>query len=139
MMKIDPLAFMFLDGVSLMRRIFTAVPTLALLLVFGASSARAADFMAFETGAVRPMVLSGEASRLFALNIPDNRLEVFSVDAQGLTVLGSVQVGMEPCALAQAPDGRLWVVNHLSDSVRGIGHTSWVLAQRPSLGVMLNS
>ncbi len=87
------------------------------LLTLGTLSAQAADFLAFETGPVRPVALSGDGSRLFAVNIPDDRLEIFSVDAQGLTTVASVPVGMEPCALAEAPDGNVWVVNHLSDSV----------------------
>ncbi len=63
------------------------------------------------------MALSADGSRLFAANIPDNKLEIFSVDAQGFTIVASVPVGMEPCALAEAPDGIVWVANHLSDSV----------------------
>ena len=90
---------------------------LFLLLTLGTQSAQAVDFLAFETGPVRPVALSADGSRLYAVNIPDNKLEIFSVDPQGLTIVASVPVGMEPCALAEAPDGNVWVVNHLSDSV----------------------
>jgi YVTN family beta-propeller protein len=50
------------------------------------------------------------------VNTPDNRLEIFSV-AGGLVPLASVSVGLEPIAIAEDPAGRVWVVNHLSDSV----------------------
>jgi YVTN family beta-propeller protein len=78
--------------------------------------ARAA-FVTFETGHVRPLALSPDGTRLFAVNTPDNRLEVFAVGAGSLTPVASVPVGLEPCAVAPRDDGEVWVVNHLSDSV----------------------
>ncbi len=86
----------------------------ALVAVPGAARA---NFTLFETGQVRPLALSSDRSRLYALNTPDNRVEIFSVDSAGLTHLGSVEVGLEPCAIALRNDGEAWVVNHLSDSV----------------------
>jgi len=74
------------------------------------------SFVAFESGQVRPLAMSADGQRLFAVNTPDNRLEIFSI-AGGLAPLASVPVGLEPVALAEDPDGRVWVVNHLSDSV----------------------
>jgi DNA-binding beta-propeller fold protein YncE len=76
----------------------------------------AQTFVAFESGQVRPLALSADGQRLFAVNTPDNRLEIFSV-AGGLLPMASVPVGLEPIAVAEDPDGRVWVVNHLSDSV----------------------
>jgi len=75
-------------------------------------------FVAFETGQVRPLALSPDGSRLFAINTPDNRLEIFDVDVSGnLTAAASVPVGMEPIAVAARTNDEVWVVNHLSDSV----------------------
>jgi DNA-binding beta-propeller fold protein YncE len=74
------------------------------------------EFVNFESGQVRPLAVSTDGSRLFALNTPDNRLEVFSI-GDTLTPLFSVPVGLEPVALAEDPRGRVWVVNHLSDSI----------------------
>jgi len=74
------------------------------------------EFVAFESGQVRPLALSADGQRLFAVNTPDNRLEIFSTSG-GLQPLASVLVGLEPVAVALDPDGRAWVVNHLSDSV----------------------
>ena len=77
----------------------------------------AASFVTFESGQVRPLALSPDGTRLFAVNTPDNRLEIFDVDGGGLTHAGSVPVGLEPVAVAARTDGEVWVVNHLSDSV----------------------
>jgi DNA-binding beta-propeller fold protein YncE len=77
----------------------------------------AATFTTFESGQVRPLALSPDGNRLFALDTPDNRLEIFSVSGAGLTHVASVPVGLEPVAVAARTNGEVWVVNHLSDSV----------------------
>ncbi len=93
-------------------------PFLLAALVLGALvPAARADFVNFETGQVRPMAMSPDGSRLFAVNTPDDRLEVFAIDAGGLTHTGSVSVGLQPVAIAARTDGEVWVVNHLSDSI----------------------
>jgi len=67
---------------------------------------------------VRPLALSPDGSRLYAVNTPDNRLEVFNISGGGgVFHAGSVAVGMEPVAVAVRTNGEVWVVNHLSDSV----------------------
>ncbi len=70
----------------------------------------------FETLQVRPLALAANGL-LYATNTPDNRLEVFRVERQGLQPVASVVVGLEPVAVAVRPNGDAWVVNHLSDSV----------------------
>jgi len=75
------------------------------------------SFVNFESGQTRPLALSPDGTRLFAVNTPDNRLEIFNVGANGLTKAGSVPVGMEPIAVAAKSDAEVWVVNLLSDSV----------------------
>jgi YVTN family beta-propeller protein len=82
-----------------------------------AAPARAASFVTFESGQVRPLALSPDGARLFAVNTPDGTLEIFDVDAGGLDHAASVPVGLEPVAVAARSDGEVWVVNHLSDSV----------------------
>ena len=74
-----------------------------------ASSAVASDFIAFESGPVRPLAVSPAGDALYVANIPDGQLELFSLSANGLTRTGSVPVGLEPVAVAVAPDGRVWV------------------------------
>ena len=93
--------------------------TLAVAAMFSMSTALAStdNYMLFETGQVRPLAMSPDGSKLFALNTPDNRLEIFSVSAEGLTAAGSVLVGMEPVAVAARSNTEVWVVNSVSDSV----------------------
>jgi len=82
-----------------------------------ASSASASSYTLFESGQVRPLALSQNGQRLYAVNTPDNRLEVFHVLPTGLVHIGSVTVGLEPVAVAVRDNNEVWVVNHLSDSV----------------------
>jgi len=93
----------------------------SLLVLFVAAwslaAPRPAAAVVFESGPVRPLALSPDGTRLFAVNTPDSRLEIFAVDAGGLTPVGSVPVGLEPVAVAARSDAEVWVVNHLSDSV----------------------
>jgi DNA-binding beta-propeller fold protein YncE len=76
-----------------------------------------ARFTLFESGQVRPLVLSGDHKTLFAVNTPDNRLEIFQVKPSGLRHVTSVPVGLEPVAVAVRSPDEVWVVNHLSDSI----------------------
>jgi DNA-binding beta-propeller fold protein YncE len=82
------------------------------------------DFFAFESGPVRPLAMSADGSTLFVTNIPDNRLEIFSVTPAGLVPAGSVPVGLEPVAVAVRAADEVWVVNHLSDSVSIVDPTA---------------
>ena len=75
-------------------------------------------FTLFESGQVRPLGLSPNGEKLFALNTPNNTLEVFKIKKNGeLKKLQDIRVGLEPVALAVRNNGEIWVVNHLSDSV----------------------
>src|SRR5438552_5729021 len=88
-----------------------------LLLLLGAGGVQAASsFVEFESGQVRPLALSPDG-HLFAVNTPDNRLEIFDVSGGGLGTHTSVPVGLEPVAVAARTNTEVWVVNHLSDSV----------------------
>jgi len=69
----------------------------------------------FEAGPVRPVaVLAG--GLVAVANVPDDKVELFRPTGSGVTHCGSVRVGMRPVALNAVGD-KLWVVNHLSDSV----------------------
>ncbi len=87
------------------------------LLLLGGTAQAQGNYTLFESGPVRPLALSADGSKLFVCNIPDGRLEIFDVTATGLLHSGSVQVGVDPVAVAVAPNGQVWVVNHMSDSV----------------------
>jgi YVTN family beta-propeller protein len=80
-------------------------------------SAPAQAFVTFESGQVRPLAKPPDGTRLFVCNTPDNRLEIFDIDAGSLTHVTSVPVGLEPVAVAARTNTEVWVVNHLSDSV----------------------
>ena len=84
----------------------------------GAEPAHAASrFVAFETGQTRPLALSADGARLYALNTPDNALEIFRIGLAGIAHEASVPVGMEPVAVATHGPDEVWVVNQLSDSI----------------------
>ena len=92
--------------------------SLALVLALNVIPAHALDFVAFESGPVRPMALSPDGGLLYAVNTPDNRLEILRVsDAGTLAHVASVAVGLEPVAVAVHNAAEVWVVNHVSDSV----------------------
>jgi len=77
----------------------------------------AGAFVTFESGQVRPLAMSQDGNRLFAVNTPDNQLEVFDIKVDGLVHVASVPVGLEPVAVAVKNNTEVWVVNHLSDSI----------------------
>jgi YVTN family beta-propeller protein len=100
-----------------MRGLRTSLLTAA-ILALAARDGRA-TFTTFESGHVRPLAMSPDGSRLFAVNTPDDYLEIFAVSALdgSLTHEASVPVGLEPVAVAARTNTEVWVVNHLSDSV----------------------
>ena len=96
--------------------LFSSVRLLAVGLLFVAAPVMAQPaYYNFESGQVRPLAMSPDGTRLFAVNTPDSRLEVF--DADTLEHVSSVPVGLEPVAVAARTNTEVWVVNHLSDSV----------------------
>jgi YVTN family beta-propeller protein len=62
------------------------------------------------------MAMSADGKALYVANIPDGRLEIFDLKANGMSLSASVQVGLEPVAVA-VHGSTVWVVNHLSDSI----------------------
>ncbi|KYF66995.1 hypothetical protein [Sorangium cellulosum] len=108
------------------------VASLTAISLSGAPAQAAPSFTAFESGQVRPLAMSPDGKLLFAVNTPDNRLEVFRVWSGGLEHRTSISVGLEPVAVAARSNNEIWVVNHLSDSVSVVqlglgGHTGRVV------------
>jgi YVTN family beta-propeller protein len=97
--------------------LFTCLAVLAGLATVSAPAFAQRSFVAFESGPVRPVALTPDGNTLLAVNTPDNRLEVFSVQDGALTHIDSIPVGMEPVSVAARNNSEVWVVNHLSDSV----------------------
>ena len=104
------------ESLVLFRLIFVYAFSACLCFVLAAAQVQARSFWTFETGQVRPLALSPDGSMLFAVNTPDNRLEIFQVTGTGLVHQESVPVGMEPLAVAARSNNEVWVINHLSDS-----------------------
>lgn len=105
-------------GVAGACRFALALLAMVLVLVTALPAAAAPpEFLAFESGPVRPMAMSPDGTQLYVVNIPDGALEVFAVDAWGIRHSHSVPVGQEPVAVAARSATEVWVVNHLSDSV----------------------
>jgi len=69
---------------------------ITLALSVGAAHAASPSFIGFESGHVRPIVMSADGTRLFAVNTPNNTLEVFKITATGLELQSRIPVGMEP-------------------------------------------
>ena len=84
----------------------------------------APEFTAFESGQVRPLAFSPDKKFLFAVNTPDNRLEIFRIENKIPINVGSVQVGLEPVAVSARTNNEVWVVNHLSDSISIVTFTT---------------
>jgi DNA-binding beta-propeller fold protein YncE len=97
---------------------------LAGMVWLASAPSQAVDHVLFETGPVRPVAISADGTTLYSVNIPDSRLEIFDVTDAGLIATASVPVGVEPCSVAIAPDGLVWVVNHMSDSVSIVDPTA---------------
>ena len=94
----------------------------------------AGRFISFESAPVRPIASSADGSRLYVVNTTDNHLEIFDVAGDGLVShRTSVPVGLEPVAVATAPDGSAWVVNHLSDSISVVDVAAAVPVVRDTL------
>ncbi len=73
------------------------------------------EYVLFESGQVRPLAMLRDG-RLAVANTPDNTLELIDTSTSPPQI-ARVAVGLEPIAVAQAADGTVWVVNHISDSV----------------------
>jgi DNA-binding beta-propeller fold protein YncE len=94
------------------------VATMGLLsLPASGVGAQPPDYTLFEAGQVRPLAMSPDGNRLYAVNTPDGYLEVYDILAGGLARVTAVPVGLEPVAVAARTNDEVWVVNHLSDSI----------------------
>lgn len=101
------------------KKLLGSVALLAAVITSASAAAApsSSSFVAFESGHVRPLAVSADKSLVFAVNTPDNRLEILRAESDRLVHLHSVPVGLEPVAVAVRDKNEIWVVNHLSDSV----------------------
>src|SRR5687768_10680481 len=86
-----------LGNVTLMETRNLCISSLVTLLAIGGTvetAQAAAPFAAFESGQVRPLAMNSSRTRLYAVNTPDNRLEVYKIKNNGgLEHEASVPVG----------------------------------------------
>ncbi len=96
---------------------------LALALALTAT-ATAQGFVNFESPQVRPIAVSQDGTRLYAVNTADNRLAVYSLARPTAPVLlKEVPVGLGPVSVAVRTRDEVWVVNHVSDSISVVNVT----------------
>src|SRR5262249_56687851 len=76
------------------------------------------SFTEFESGQVAPIAMSPNGARLFAVDTPNNTLEIFSITPAGLALESRVPVGLEPVTVTPRDDSAGLVAHLLSDSVR---------------------
>lgn len=76
---------------------------------------KSAEYTLFEAAPVRPIALLPNGV-VAVTNVPDDRVEFFRAHHGDVAACGVVKVGLRPVALATVGE-KLWVVNHLSDSV----------------------
>ena len=109
-------SFRSASAVAIFGAIVLGAISLRALTAAPAAPRSSASFTAFESGLTRPLALSADGARLFAVNTPDGKLEIFDVGTTGLIRAHVVPVGLEPIAVA-LHGTQAWVVNHPSDSV----------------------
>jgi YVTN family beta-propeller protein len=99
-------------------KVYTSIAVCLTLPLLAPLAGAQGTFLTFDTLQGRPIAISPDGTRLFAVDTPDNHLEIFDIAGNGdLVPAGSVPVGMEPTAVAARNDDEVWVVNFLSDSV----------------------
>lgn len=92
----------------------------ACLFAGPAAIGQSTTYVNFESQQSRPICLSPDGTRLFAVNTPDGRLSVFDVSnaANAVPVLiREIAVGVEPVSVNALTNDEAWVVNEVSDSV----------------------
>jgi YVTN family beta-propeller protein len=104
-------------------RTIMSVPCLRFFLLAAflcaASLARAqTNYVNFEGKQTRPICLSPDGTRLFAVNTPDARLSVFDVTHPlNPFLIAEIPVGVEPVSVNARDNNEVWVVNEVSDSI----------------------
>src|ERR1700731_332381 len=114
-----------------------SLATVALLsapLLAGSARAAPPNFIEFECGHVRPIAMSPSGTQLFAVNTPNDTLEIFNVTPQGLVFQAGVRVGRGPVGVAVRNNPGVWAVNRLWDRVSVVPLAGPPHVVRPLLG-----
>ncbi len=111
------------------RTIPSALALLTLLL-FAAALVGAQNYVNFEGKQTRPICLSPDGTRLFAVNTPDARLSVFDVSHPlSPFLIAEIPVGVEPVSVNARDNDEVWVVNEVSDSVSIISVSNRIVVE----------
>lgn len=108
-----------------MNRLVVFSWALSALLLTSSSPLAAQSYVNFEGKQTRPISLSPDGKRLFAVNTPDARLSVFDI-SQPLNpfLVAEIPVGIEPVSVNALNNDEVWVVNEVSDSVSIVSVTN---------------
>ncbi len=99
-------------------RPLTTAMAMAAWLFLAAATIDGQTYVNFEGKQTRPLCLSPDGTRLFAVNTPDARLSVFDVSHPlSPFLIAEIPVGVEPVSVNARDNDEVWVVNEVSDSV----------------------
>src|SRR5947207_14995497 len=89
-----------------------------LFLALAGASVQAETYINFEGKLTRPICLSPDGTRLFAVNTADARLSVFDVTHPlNPFLIAEIPVGVEPVSVNALNNDEVWVGNEVSASV----------------------
>ena len=74
-------------------------------------------FVNWENHPINALALSPDNNTLAAVNTPDNRVELFSLESGEPVSIGAVSVGLDPVSVRFLTNDELWVANHISDTI----------------------
>src|SRR6185295_6714917 len=110
-----------------MHRLVICLRTFVALMFALSPSLLAQSYVNFEGKQTRPICLSPDGTRLFAVNTPDARLSVFDVTHPlSPFLIAEIPVGVEPVSVNAVNNDEVWVVNEVSDSVSVVSVTNRV-------------
>ncbi|MEQ1895151.1 MAG: hypothetical protein ABL998_21640, partial [Planctomycetota bacterium] len=92
-------------------------PVLPLAALLAAGVCAQDSFVNWESPHVHPLALTPNRAALLAVNLPDNRLEVFALASGTPLLVRSIPVGLDPVTVRARTSVEAWVVNHVSDTI----------------------
>src|SRR5216110_663275 len=106
------------NRIRLIPRISLKWPLVIALASMTSTALYSDSYVNFEGKQTRPICLSPDGTRLFAVNTPDARLSVFDLTHPlSPFLIAEIPVGVEPVSVNARDNNEVWVVNEVSDSV----------------------
>src|SRR4051812_17605159 len=95
-----------------------ATLAVALYAADGLTQVSPSAYVNFEGAQTHPIRLSGDGTRLYAVNTADARLSVFDLTSPlNPKLLSEIPVGIEPVSVNPRTNDEVWVVNQESDTI----------------------